>query len=599
MEKELIKFIDENNLSPFNSEKTRLSRENDSLFKTRDGKAVYNRVLAIISENFIFKETSNLWNFFSWQENLEEIKKLPKSNFSLQGKTQVFPGPFKIKDFEGSKSGTASWGVLNPDLEIKKRQEFFKKIQKQENEVLKCLSIPKKSWKPRYNILAVTEDEKTFIELQKIDCPVQFINSENDLDSLKEYDIIQVVDCEQFSRALEQFPQSVFVDSEKEVYLERYLETLSGWRQNLELLSKAETNEKISLIVSELLNLLELIKNNPEEKFTREKAEASLEKINENIEKEISKLSISGTSLVSMLSQGKIPQEFKGIISKSIKDSGIPENILTDSLPVKNTNIAEKIKRKSNELQKIPEKLKELSNLLVLFDFTSGISKFTENKAFPEYSEELNISESKNLFLDNAQPISFHLNPQNRCSILTGANSGGKTTLLEHIIQLLTLFQLGLPIEGKLKTPVFTEIYYFAKNKGSTNKGAFETLLSQMNKINPGEKTLILADEIESVTEPGIAGKIICATAEYFIERGCFLVIATHLGQEIQKSLPNYARVDGIEAKGLDEYYELIVDHNPILGRLASSTPELIVEKMANSEKTDYFNFLNNKIKLK
>jgi lysophospholipid acyltransferase (LPLAT)-like uncharacterized protein len=47
---------------------------------------------------------------------------------------------------------------------------------------------------------------------------------------------------------------------------------------------------------------------------------------------------------------------------------------------------------------------------------------------------------------------------------------------------------------------LFSEIYYFAKNKGSTNKGAFETLLTQLSKIQPGKQTLILADEIESVT---------------------------------------------------------------------------------------------------
>ncbi|MEI6849923.1 MAG: hypothetical protein WCK29_02710, partial [archaeon] len=181
---------------------------------------------------------------------------------------------------------------------------------------------------------------------------------------------------------------------------------------------------------------------------------------------------------------------------------------------------------------------------------------------------------------------------EHKCSILTGANSGGKTTLIEHIIQIYSLFQLGLPSPGEVKMPIFEEIYYFAKNKGSVSKGAFETLLTQMSKINPGNKTLILADEIESVTEPGVAGAIISASAEFFIGKGCFLVIATHLGKEIQKTLPKGARVDGIEAKGLDENYDLIVDHNPVLGRLANSTPELIIEKMASRYKSDYYNHL-------
>jgi hypothetical protein len=67
------------------------------------------------------------------------------------------------------------------------------------------------------------------------------------------------------------------------------------------------------------------------------------------------------------------------------------------------------------------------------------------------------------------------------------------------------------------------------------------------------------------------------------------LIIATHLGHEIQNILPEKTRIDGIEAKGLDKDFNLIVDHNPVLGKLASSTPELIVERMANSQMKDYF----------
>jgi dsDNA-specific endonuclease/ATPase MutS2 len=240
-----------------------------------------------------------------------------------------------------------------------------------------------------------------------------------------------------------------------------------------------------------------------------------------------------------------------------------------------------------------------------LFDFFQKIKWWELNpdsdKASYGYcltspSNEFVIYSSKNLFLDKPQAISFSLDDKSRCSILTGANSGGKTTLLEHIIQLIALQQVGLPVSGNVKMPIFTEIYYFAKNKGSASKGAFETILTQMSKIKTGEKTLILADEIESVTEPGVAGKIIAATADYFIRQGCFLVIATHLGKEIQNYLPALARIDGIEAKGLDENYELIVDHNPVIGRLANSTPELIIEKMAQTG-DDYLKFVRDWVK--
>jgi len=564
MQKEMLSFIKENNLSPFN--KVRSEVENSkSIFKTRDAKAVFNKVLTRISCYFNFSETFNLWNFFPFTDNLEEIKK---------------------------------------------RQEFFKSIPRNlDNGFLKQLSIPKATWKPKYGIVVVTEDENTFIQLKKLDCPVQFISTPEDVASLESYDIVQVIDCENSSLALERLPQSVFLDSLDEVYLERYVELLSAWRSNLEVLEKECKNESICQLVAEISPLLKLLSDKSSEKISSEQVYSSQEKINDMIEMELQSLSVSGATLISMLSKGAMPENLRNIVEKAIKSSKLPENLFIPTIPVEvdedelektikkqsaeeYTSVAENIKRKSEELIKLPEKLKKLEEYLLLYDFVSGVSKlFVES--FPEISSCLELDNSKNLFLESPQPISFLLKEDSRCSILTGANSGGKTTLLEHIIQLVSLFQLGLGVEGKIKMPLFTEVYYFAKTKGSANKGAFETLLSQMSTIKPGNKTLILADEIEAVTEPGVAGKIISASCEYFISKGCFLVIATHLGQEIVKVLPRFARIDGIEAKGLDENNELIVDHNPVLGRLAHSTPELIVEKMAKSENSEYFTYLN------
>ncbi len=567
MHKEMIEFIKKNELSPWSRQKTLIKSNDNSIFRTKDAKLVYNRIIIKLSENFIFSDTCNLWHFFSFKDNIEEIKK---------------------------------------------RQDFFRTLQRTDNNFLRQLKTPKQAWKPKYGILVVTEDETTLIELKKLNCPVQFLNSQYDIEGLDSYDIIQVIDCEQFLPFLEQLPQTVFLNSLDEVYLERYLEQLSAWKENLEILNQNKTNEEIQSIMQELLSLLKLIDEKSSKIISRSEVEIEIENINQEIESKLKEMSISGLSLFSMLSKGKLPQELEKIINDSVKKTALPMEIFSHNIPVAideqaldriikqqnanlNTSVAEEIKKHSKKLREIPEKLSQLSYNLMLFDFLSGISLSIKETEFPEPSEELAFVESENLFLEKPQLISFHLTMDNRCSILTGANSGGKTTLLEHIIQLITLFQLGLP-KKNTKMPLFTDVYYFAKTKGGTGKGAFEALLTQMDKIKPGRKTLVLADEIEAVTEPGVAGKIISATAEYFIEKGCFLIIATHLGQEIQKALPNNARIDGIEAKGLSEYYELIVDHNPVLGRLASSTPELIIEKMANQEKTDYLLYLYKKL---
>lgn len=572
---ELIEFVRENELSVFNRTKTTIRQGSGSIFKTVDAKTIYNKVISKISQNFSFAETNNLFQYFGFTENIQEIKR---------------------------------------------RQEFFRSVFSLgvgNNSFLKELRIPRGTWRPKYETLVVTENEETFIQLQKLSCPVKYITCYEDLQGLETCDVIQVVDCENLSRALESLPQTVFLNSLDEVYLERYIEILSGWKDNLLILEKNETNSEIKKIVGEIIPLLGFLEKKDMRNISKEYVEQIIGGVNENILEEVKKMTLTGSSLVEILSR-KLPVELNEMIEKELKKTNLPLEIFNISIPItldereleefirrqnsnEFTDSAEAVKRKAKQLIEVPEKLKHLEELVLVFDFLSGVYNFVktiEAKNYPEESGDFILEKGKNILIEKPQPVSFFLNNESKCSILTGANSGGKTTLLEHIVQAISFFNLGLPVFAEnIKLPVFSEVYYFAKNKGSMSKGAFETLLTQMSGIKPGKKTLILADEMEAVTEPGVAASIVCATAEYFINKDCFLVIATHLGQEIQKHLPLRARIDGIEAKGLDENNELIVDHNPVLGRLANSTPELIVERLANTQKSDYFNFLNEYIK--
>lgn len=577
MQKELIKFIVENNLGCFKETQEGIRLSGD-IFKTRDAKAIHNKVISKIADNFIFSDTKSLLGFFEFTNNAEEIRK---------------------------------------------RQDFFKSLgelfngKPSETEILKNLRFPKQIWKPKYDITVATSNEKTFIELKKLGCPVKYITSSEDVLNLESCDVIQVVDCEEFEQYLEQLNQSIFINDIEEAYLERYLELLSGWKTNLEIIEKME-NPEIKNLVLELRPILGLISEKQADKLSLEQINEKLENANDNLSEKIKNISVSGLELFEMLSKNSLSKELLKIIEEEVEKTQLPEEIFNKTIPLsldekelkrilreqdsnEFVNSSSKIKKYSEQIKTIPEKLARLENLLLLADFNNGISNFIlslRESFFPSFEEKLEIIDSSNLFLDNPQSISFLLDENSRCSILTGANSGGKTTLLEHIIQVIVLFQLGLPLSGKVKIPLFTEVYYFAKNKGSISKGAFETLLTQMSKINPGKQTLILADEIESVTEPGVAGKILCATSDYFIKKNCFLVIATHLGLEVKESLPERARIDGIEAQGLDENNELIVNHNPILGRLAHSTPELIIEKMArSSERNAYIEHVFNWVK--
>jgi len=174
-----------------------------------------------------------------------------------------------------------------------------------------------------------------------------------------------------------------------------------------------------------------------------------------------------------------------------------------------------------------------------------------------------------------------------RIVLLTGANSGGKTTLLKTIGETVLLAQAGLPVyASETYASAFDTVIFISKPSGEVGAGALETLLQNLAQIAtmPGRK-LVLVDELEAATEAGAASKLLAGFIEQLVEQGdTVAVIVSHLADSILSSLNPKARgavrVDGIEAVGLDENYNLIVDRNPRYYYHAKSTPELVVSKL-------------------
>jgi len=139
--------------------------------------------------------------------------------------------------------------------------------------------------------------------------------------------------------------------------------------------------------------------------------------------------------------------------------------------------------------------------------------------------------------------------------------------------------QMGLPIPAKeAEVKILNEIYYFSKGR-SLDAGAFESFLNVfMPIVTNNHKKLVLLDELEGITELEAAVKIISSFIEMLKETESYGIIVTHMAKE----LSNYTkvRIDGIEAKGLDKNYNLIVNRTPQINLLAKSTPELILKRI-------------------
>ena len=106
-----------------------------------------------------------------------------------------------------------------------------------------------------------------------------------------------------------------------------------------------------------------------------------------------------------------------------------------------------------------------------------------------------------------------------------------------------------------------------------------------------GAGSLVLVDELESITEPGASAKIIAGILEALSENGATAVFVSHLAGEISEMADYDVTIDGIEAVGLVDG-QLEVNRSPVKDHLARSTPELIVEKLAGKSDTVFYDRL-------
>ena len=238
-------------------------------------------------------------------------------------------------------------------------------------------------------------------------------------------------------------------------------------------------------------------------------------------------------------------------------------------------------------------KLVELDQWLTIGRWAKSV-----DAVMPEICEHgISIKAGRHLLIDGvADPVDYGLgkcadkDDRQSIALLTGANSGGKTTMLELLAHCTILAHMGLPVPAKsAKVGRIESLHVLAKAGGTQSAGALEQTLLQLAEVVSNENSkLILADELEAITEPGAGARIIAGMLEAAESHsGTCMLLVTHLAPSIIEAAGKEMRTDGIEARGLDENLELIVDRTPRRNHLARSTPELIVRRLVERSQGD------------
>lgn len=487
---------------------------------------------------------------------------------------------------------------------------------------LKEVEEVKAEYDPSKAILVESEEDNSYLTDLGLNQYYPIITA-SDSPLLKEeimnYDLVFYV----YSQGILDFegmPNLVMINIEENDYEIVPEKVINFFIQNKELFNKVHEIQKIrnkESVLGEIIPIIDELNIIDKREVDIEKLVNSLkEDMDNELEKSIKNVDLEGNEILNLLNNNfppKISKIFDEIINKrkdiirektglsfdpflrkypiEIDDAEI-QRVTLEQSSKKENNIFDIKKSAAVQLNAIKQKaIKEVEDVIKFdYEFSLGSFAYEYDLCRPEFKDEIKLKGALHLELalkkdkDHVQKINYELTKNENIALLTGANSGGKTTLLETLTQISIMAQMGLPVSAdKAQIKLFDEIYHFSK-KRSLDAGAFESFLNVFIPIVTTDSVkLVLLDELEGITELEAAVKIISTFIDMIKESNSYGIIVTHMARELM----NYTdiRVDGIEARGLDEEYNLIVDRTPKINFLAKSTPELILKRIY--EKSD------------
>jgi len=188
------------------------------------------------------------------------------------------------------------------------------------------------------------------------------------------------------------------------------------------------------------------------------------------------------------------------------------------------------------------EKFQVIVENLAVLDCIASLAECSKKPGYvkPQIGEsnELIITEGRNpiveqLRADTYIPNDTNLNKQHRCMIITGPNTGGKSSYLRQVALLSIMAQIGsfVPCTEMKFTPfdaIFTRMG--AYDNLISGESTFFVELSQTSQIlkDVTNKSLVILDELGRGTSETDGESIACSVLKALLSINCFVLFVTH-----------------------------------------------------------------------
>lgn len=589
------------------------AKEPQNIYTQTYAKKHLTKIFDMIKSNFYNQKTNHYANlFFNPTKDIKELKK----------RKEIFSSISKIDINEDSQKQIKA--ILSQIKLIDTKISFNKTIYTLDKQIQDLLY-------DSYKISSLYITKKELEEITQNQNASFILVTEEDL-----YVDFEIYSFKDFQKII--IGNIIKKNSKQILDLLELLDLSSKYDKSIQDCAQKLSNNELNLEIDQikLKNLLEIDSSGFLKELTNKalRLDEEVQNINKELKEIISKkqLSLGGDELLELLNSGnmqalqdKFKADTKEIISQrekelleDFKKAKINVNFLfsNSTYPLEldeeaKADLLNQIDQASSQLELETYKelgsinykqIKKLWDYAFYLDFFNGISKFTKkfNLQYPKLADKLELIQSRNLYIENPMPISYGLGidsinnvklSNEKISVLTGANSGGKTTILEMFLQIHILTNMGLPspTNSESTIKIFDEIIYLKKFSGTQGSGAFEQTIRNLIEILDIENSkLILIDEFEAITEPGAAAKILIEFLTELSLQNNYCIAVSHLGREIKEFIDENnvkgIRIDGISATGLDKEGNLITNHQPVFNQLGKSTPELILKRVLQDE---------------